>query len=278
MYTIFSKFRSGANNCSPSYFQMSRKLIRSRPWYNYAPENPQKKRRITKQLPKAPPGWRPGMSSRPRPLLQRLVRSEIKGVDLSLNNMSVAISDFSNNANIVLLNGISPGTGSFNRVGRQVALKSLRWTGKLSISRTGGLEDEAPMARMLLVWDAQPSGLIPIKGSILGQTSQMGVETTSVYDHIRYDNTSRFKILKDELIILNLTGELAAGELMIQSIPFDWFIDLTGKNTLYSGQSTPCNIADISSGALYLINMTDIVLGEGNACNVSGVARLRYTD
>lgn len=40
--------------------------------------------------------------------------------------------------------------------------------------------------------------------------------------------------------------------LLVLTVPVDEFIDLKSRTSIYSGDSDPVTIADISSGALYL--------------------------
>ena len=69
---------------------------------------------------------------------------------------------------------------------------TLRYTssyGALDTAITSG-----EWVRAVLVWDKQPNnGAIPTFDTIFGQTSQAGVESASVMDHLRYDNMFRFR-------------------------------------------------------------------------------------
>ena len=52
---------------------------------------------------------------------------------------------------------------------------------------------------------------------------------------------------------------------------------LKDLESVYSGQSNPMTIADISTGALYLV-MRSQYTGVASSVTVDGIARLRYKD
>ena len=58
----------------------------------------------------------------------------------------------------------------------------------------------------------------------------------------------------------------------------DRFIPLKGLETIYSGQSSPCTIADISTGALYIIFRSETSNGASNWAVKNSIGRLRYYD
>lgn len=211
--------------------------------------------------------------------------TEKKGVDTSLTGNIVQTT--TTNANIVVANLISPGTNSWNRVGRKVHLKSLRVYGcpDLDFGLSAANQAGGANFRMVVVWDKQPSGAaIPNFDQIFGTTAQDGTEAVdSNYDKLRYDVMGRYKILRDKTLTLNigwspLTGTGGVYTNRVNGEYIDEYIDLRGYETVYSGQSAPCTIADISSGALYVVfrgestNPTISIVGFEGAC------RLRYTD
>ena len=184
---------------------------------------------------------------------------ELKGVDTSIVATSV-LATTNTNGNILVLNLIRPGTGSWNRVGKNVRLKSVRMYGTIQLRvnpnvTTGDIQSNK--IRMCLVWDKQPSGnAIPSFDTIFGTTDQAGTETSDVLDPLKYDSQRRFQILWNKVIALNVPSYFAAGgtfDYWTINRQFDKYLDLKNKTTLYSGQSSPQTIADIDSGALYLV-------------------------
>jgi len=205
-------------------------------------------------------------------------RPELKGVDtnIALNGVQ---TNMASSDGMTVMNLIAPGTGSYNRVGRQTILKSLRYCGYFLWTKQTDTTIEPVWIRQVLVWDLQPNGIIPTKADIFGITNQQGVENSYITNPVKYDNTARFRILKDNILTTNATAlSTTAGTSLQFILPYDEYVDLGIKKTTWSGQSTPATIADISTGALYLITMSSIDVGEGSSWVRNGYARLRYTD
>jgi len=211
---------------------------------------------------------------------------EKKGMDtvVDLADAAVVATTNTNDASFVL-NLIQAGNGSWNRVGRKAYLQSVRLRGIATClidraATTGNLL--ANTLRMVLVWDKQPSsGSVPAFDVIFGKTVQAGTESCTFLDSLRYDNTDRFKVLRDVVVCASPQTDNAASDSTNATrydIPFDEFVKLGQRETQFSGQSTPMTIADISTGALYVYfrasrNDNTSLWSIGNS-----VARLRYTD
>lgn len=218
----------------------------------------------------------------------RVVRvGEKKGMDTPLDT-SVISSTLTNNANTQVLNLIQQGAGSWNRVGRKVKLSSIRVRGavqwKLEID--GAADASGNLLRMALVWDKQPSGnAIPAFDDIFKMTEEDGDETqTSLFSSLRYDNMDRFTVLRDQIMEFNAdvwpsTDPVAGTPTNFKICPFDVYVKLGGRECVYSGQTSPMSIADISTGALYLVvkSLSSATTTELNFRQGS-VARLRYLD
>jgi len=212
---------------------------------------------------------------------------EVKGVDTGLGVVSTIGTTTNTNADIVPLNLIQQGAGSWNRIGRKARLQSVRLYGNItytsSPAATTGNIDGA-ICRMTLVWDKQPSGAaIPSFDDIFGTTVQDGTEASDFQDPIKYDNMARFSVLRDHYITVEPSLQSQASgtedQWRIQK-PFDLFVSLKGRETVFSGQSNPMTIADISTGALYLVfRANQGTTGIASfAVDTASFARLRYTD
>lgn len=208
---------------------------------------------------------------------------EKKGVDTLLQNEPV-LSTTNTNGGTFPVNLIAPGNGSYNRVGRKVFLKSLRIRALLrfrTVANTTTGNVIMPDCRMTVVYDKQPSGTLPTFDDIFGHTLQDGTEATVYNDAVRYDNMSRFSVLKDCHYAQPQVPPVFGGSANETSsvVQIDEFIKLGNKETIYSGQSAPCTIADISSGGLYVIfrGWTSATGYEANIEEIS-FARLRYSE
>lgn len=211
-------------------------------------------------------------------------RVEKKGVDQALTTNPVPATTNTNGA-IFVANLIAPGTGSFNRIGRKVHLTSLRVKGTVQHSSTADPTTGnfgSNILRMVVVWDKQPSGVLPAFDTIFGLTDQSGNEATTYLDPVKYDNMDRFQVLRDVKIPFVPTAQGGVGgttNFFRALASFDEYIKL-GRETVYSGQTSPATIADISSGGLYVVFRAQLNVPNVNFLEVTNdsYVRLRYTD
>lgn len=212
-------------------------------------------------------------------------QGELKGVDTELA-LTPVIATTNTNASSFVLNLVAPGTGSYNRVGRKIFNRNVRIFGHLEYTYSGVATTEnlnGSTLRMVLVWDKQPSGVTPTFDTIFGSTTQDATESTDIFDPLKYDNMQRFRILKDVHITALINSQNTTGgteDYIINNYYVDEFVDLKNRETTYSGQSSPCTIADISTGALFLFFRADQATANINAWTVASTckSRLRYTD
>lgn len=215
--------------------------------------------------------------------LKKPIRPEKKGVDFT-TDIGTIISTTNTNGDCFVLNLIQQGAGSWNRIGRKVNLSTIRLKGIITLRSTQTATTNDVLSntvRMVLVWDKQPSGnAIPAFNTVFGRTDQTGTEGTIFLDPIRYDNMDRFSILKDCVYNLNpkffSTGGTTNDTRV--SYSYDEYIKLGNRECIFSGQSNPMTIADISSGALYVYFRTSNNTTANECSNLFSVARLRYYD
>jgi len=216
-------------------------------------------------------------------MMSRRNASELKGVDINLA-LNPVLNSTGTNGSSFLLNGIAPGTGSFNRVGRKVSLKTLRLKGAYNFQMTpsslGAVLGNS--CRMVIVYDRQPnSGTIPTWDTIFGVTDQAGTETSTIDAPLKYDNMDRFRVIKDVTRdVATIPANVVTTGVVDQYVHFDEFMSLKGLETTYSGQSATCTIADISTGALYVYFRSSTNSGGTTLVQVDtdSIARLRYQD
>ena len=209
---------------------------------------------------------------------------EKKGVDFPLDTTVQATTTTSGSA--FCLNLVQQNVGSWNRVGRKIQSQSIRLRGGLVWT----LDQEATTlnyvgntCRMVVVWDKQPSGAFPTFDTVFGVTGQDGTETTTFLNPVKYDNMDRFSVLRD--LVIDFEPPMynpAAGtqNAVVVRKSFDEFIKLGGKETVYSGQNSPAQISDVSSGALYVYFRAAANATNTNMVQVdtNSFARLRYID
>lgn len=209
---------------------------------------------------------------------------EKKGMDTNLYIASVTNTS-NTNTNCFVVNLIQQGSGSWNRVGRKVNLKSLRIKGSFEVTYRAHEQTLGNFIRMVVVWDKQPSsGSVPTFDQIFGTKDQDGTETSGILAPPKYDNMGRFRVLKD--ITFDCKPEanfwIVGGndEVISYPISFDEYIKLNNLETVFSGQSIPMSISDISTGGLYIFFRALANQPGISQISVSSLsnARLRYTD
>lgn len=204
-----------------------------------------------------------------------------KGMDTDVS-IGTLIATTNTNAGILPLNLVQQGAGSWNRVGRKAINESLRLKGVVTFAAIPTVATgvyNAPVVRLVVVWDQQPSsGAIPNFDVIFGITAQDGTESCpDITCPPRYDNMDRFKVLLDKTLnpFPGPAYNTGTGPILSWSQSVDEYIKLGKRETVFSGQSNPMTLADISTGALYLV----VRAGRNDGTFTSAldaVARLRY--
>ena len=89
----------------------------------------------------------------------------------------------------------------------------------------------------------------------------------------------RFTVIKDMFLTApcNPVTSTGSGPSTTSVVCLDEYVKLNGLESVYSGQSNPMTIADISTGALYLV-MRSQYTGVSSSVTVDGISRLRYKD
>ena len=207
---------------------------------------------------------------------------EKKGMDTAISFAQIN-NTVNDNSGMIVLNLIQQGAGSWNRVGRKVNLRSLRIRGDIQHVQTTSASGftYGQTVRCVVVWDKQPSsGTIPQWQDMFGFTAQDGTEGTSMYAPIRYDNMDRFSILRDVTYDPQPGAKAqTAPDTVVYYNTIDEYIRLGDRECVFSGQSNPMTIADISSGAIYFCvraRLNNTVNTQSAITNMT--ARLRYTD
>lgn len=218
---------------------------------------------------------RPRMAIYRPPATMVLTGSEIKAIDIPTQQAFRLPATNSCN----LLNGIQTGAAFFNRIGSRIEMRNLHIRGQVVLAATATVS----MLRLLIVYDRQPTGALPVVSDLLQSRDQTGTATTSGSSEINLDNRDRFTIIRDMQLYAPpatfTAGVLTNGPQFPGNDDQQWdineFIKLRGLTTHYKSSSNPTTIADISTGALYAYFVAN---GSDNTWQFSGGFRLRYAD
>lgn len=205
---------------------------------------------------------------------------ELKGMD-TLIAYSPVTANTSTNTQVTALNLIQTGTGSWNRIGRKTHLTSVRCLGYASAIMFRNTDGEfyGNSLRIILVWDKQPSGASePAFDDIFKYTDQTGTEVSEWYSPPAYDTMDRFTVIKDWTVDALPGCSPAAGDAMRYNYKIECFVPLPNLESVYSGQSNPMTIADINTGALYLIARAEGDTAAQSLWDLNLICRLRYHD
>lgn len=188
---------------------------------------------------------------------------------------------------VLLANGVQEGTGFWNRLGETIRMKSLHLVGQVQINGNSIAGND--YVRILVLYDRQPTaaiaaGVLPTLAQIFANVDQAGAVRTANpgLDGLHPMNRKRFAILADERIVLpgvTNVGVVDTGSDSAQKTCYNInrFIPLKGLETQFSSTANPCTIANIESGALYVVSMGAVAAGsEGWKVNASW--RLRFHD
>lgn len=161
-----------------------------------------------------------------------------------------------------LLNGVAEGSDNTQRVGKKQMNKSI-YIRMLLASGTGS--SVPAIGRILIVWDKQCNGA---NGAISGANGVLtAVGSTAP---INLDESDRYLVLYDKTFTIAPTIAVTANYRIVKK-----FIKCN-LETVYNG--TTAAVANINSGALFILGTGDQTLASGNALSVTFSSRVRYTD
>lgn len=203
-------------------------------------------------------------------------RGEVNAVD-----MPSQVAPLNTTGGVFTLNNIRAGSTYVNRTGRRVEMKNVRVSGFINVVRTVAAPD---YIRILVVYDRQTNGSLPLIADILATTDQAAANTTTSLSGANLNNRDRFVILMDYRAVLpsvtDTAGQLSnIGVVDQQQNQFyvERFIPLKGLLTQFKADSSPAVIGDIATGGLFLVT-----LGQNAAASegwqFTFETRLRFTD
>jgi len=226
-------------------------------------------------------------------------RSENKYVDypwasVVLNNPGMATNDY-----IYCINPMQAGAAYFNRIGRKTKTLSIRvklhlvhkFSNDFTIPYSTGVLGNT--LRIAIIYDRENTGVIPPFNSFFGTTDQGGAQTTQMSDPLKLQVSDRYRVLADEIMTFEphatpvlgdydpITGNSTATYTNYAFKTWDRFIDCSKKqiNQQYQSTSNPATVADLSSGAIYVIFKPNLYSAATNSLTiVEGLARTKVSD
>lgn len=208
-----------------------------------------KARTVASKQPKGRFGFRSGFTQ------SKL--GEWKFNDIAVNNTNQFTT-----ANAYGLNLIAQGTDANQRIGRDITMKRITW--RMQLVRASGGTASTAQYRIMLVYDKQTNGVAATYNDV---TVSQGNVVYSALQPINLNWRERFVVLKDYHGVLSQFDDTG----MSKIIKGNWKGSLPVR---YQGAGG--TIADVNTGALYLMVVNDQATGAGMAFTF--ITRVRYVD
>lgn len=173
---------------------------------------------------------------------------------------------------------VTQGAGICQRIGNKIALKSLRVRFSLELTDKTGNPPQG--ARFMVVYDRQPNGVHPATNVILANIVSSNTITNGNWlSSINPNFYDRFIVLCDKMFIIggDVNGPVTTQPAEQKGFLIDEFIKLKGLETQFGSNTAGCPIADLNTGALYIVGFGDQD-NNSETFYMSGQLRLRYYD
>lgn len=198
-------------------------------------------------------------------------------VERKVNDLTGATYQVNSTGVITLLANPVLGSDFNQRIGRKIFLKSFYVKGNLmhNVARTAtNGQQVGDHCRMIIFCDFQPNGAVPAITDLL-----VAADPTS---QLNLNNRDRFRILADKEYVLDpyLVDRTTAGSMYASTtnqVKFVKKFKKIGIETIYNATNGG-TIADINSGALYMLWIGMATAGAGTASSFYGTSRVRYAD
>lgn len=210
--------------------------------------------------------WRPDANAKPITFItpDRPIVTNCKCVDYRysglVNNGGIP---FFADARVQLIGGIGQGTGPNEHVGNEVELVQVLWDCQV-YPNFGVINPEADTFKLAFVYDRQPNGTLPDFDDIFQSLGADGSTDALPSSNYNINNVARFIILRDMRWTLSpvmdeglglgifptttmVYGTTNRGNMISDKCALD------GLKVVFSG--TGYDLSDISTGALYMVNM-----------------------
>lgn len=185
-------------------------------------------------------------------------RGELKYVDVAITGQSATPGGI-----LTLLNGLAPGTGASQRIGKKIIMKSILFraaiggnSGTFTIPFQGSV-------RCLIIQDKQANATAPTVAQIL--------EVATGTSPMNMDNRERFLVLANKSVPIDQNGGHQSGKINVykrMNLP------------VVFNNGTAGTVADITSGSVYLLLIAEQALvGAPTTDPISTwYSRIRYDD
>lgn len=184
-----------------------------------------------------------------------------------------AVYNVSTTGSITLLNGLTQGTDANKRVGRKITMTSCFIRGyvssELSTTYTADINAISQLARCIIIYDSETNGATPVITDFL--------VTATSYEQLNIDNRDRFTVLMDKQWAIGPMSTTATVALASnQTFPVKKYIKM--KHPVIYNSTNGGTVADINTGALWMVWIGNVAAGTGTDANGRVSVRVRFSD
>jgi len=181
--------------------------------------------------------------------------------------------------NITLLNAVTIGSSSWNRIGRKISMLSGHFIANPILVNASSV---VQYARVVLVYDKQTNGSAPSWDDIFRDNinSASDINTSgayNVYAGINLNNRDRFEIIMDQRMLYPASDTSAIITQTEELQQMNCYHKLGNREVHFKADSAPGVIGDVSTGGLFLITAGNITEGS-EAFGLQVHFRMRYSD
>lgn len=198
---------------------------------------------------------------------------ELKHHELTLSESNAVYKNIiDSGVNCTLLNGITQGVQDVHRVANQIKMVSIAIKGSIRNLATGAAIVTGPL-RTMIIYDRQGNGVVPTAAQLFDETNAQYMFASCICD----SSKRRFQVIYDRLHAPGGHGFVGTKAILEQ-----WGIVnikcKLGLETQFNG--TGSTIGDVTTGALYLVVVTDTDHWVTDGCRfyIKGQTDLKYYD
>lgn len=179
---------------------------------------------------------------------------------------------------MIPINAIPLGTGSSQRIGRNITITSIFYRMVISLETTNS-GPVTQMTRTAIVQDKQANGSTPLYTDIYTTIFTGPPAQIQPYSPMNLENSARFKVLSDENRILLSNGAIGTTTQASSLSNVCWIENYHRCNIRVTyNNNTNGDQRDIATNCLYLITIGEFTAAQPFNAVGNGVMRIRYTD
>ena len=167
-----------------------------------------------------------------------------------------------------LLNGVAPGTSRYQRIGNRITPQLVDF--QAVMINTGTTNN--PFCRIALIWDKQPTGVLPTEDEIYQNVGALGATSTAAWPGRNMNTTDRFITIASQDFFLLPNNANSGGR-----HTYECRFIRSLKHLQQQFKGTDSLLASISTGALYAVAFVHNSTDEQPAAMYYD-CRFKYTD